>query len=68
MSEKERRVFDRPMERSVVGEHQRSDVVLPVQGVFTHHPAEVLGDRLVGNFGLAVALWVVGCGGGVLDV
>ena len=55
-----RRVQYCPVERRVVAEHQRRQVELPIQGSLIHNVTEVLLDRLVGHFRLAVGLRVVG--------
>jgi hypothetical protein len=68
VSEEERGVLDRQVKGGVVGEHQRSNVVLPIQDVFTDHVTEVVCNRLIGDLSLAVALRVIGSHGGVLDV
>lgn len=61
-------VLDQLVEGSVVGAHQGTNVVLPVQSFFVEHLSEVHGDGLICHLCLAVALWVVGCGGCVLDI
>ena len=57
--QKERCVLDRG---GVVTEHNGSQVVLPIQRGVADVGREVLGDRLVGNLCLAVALGVIGRG------
>ena len=56
------------MERGVVGQHERRQVEFPVQGGCIHERSEIFGDCFVGDFGLAVALWVVSRGCGVLNL
>ena len=50
------------MKRCVVAEHQRCQVDLPVERGVVNERVQVFLDGLVGDFGLAVALRVVGCG------
>jgi hypothetical protein len=66
--ERERWGLDRAVKTCVVCKHESWNIKFPVQGGLIHKSCQVLGDGLVADFHLAVALRVVAGGGQVMNV